>query len=57
MPDPIKVVMPPKTAAKLRGIITRDAVTPYRSAKACMMGIKMTTTGMLFKKALLMINR
>ncbi len=45
--------MPPKTAAKLRGIITLLGDLPNRTATASMMGMNMTTTGMLFRKPLI----
>ena len=51
-PEPIKVVMPPKMAANDSGIINLDGGRSKRSASACMMGMKITTTGMLLRKPL-----
>ncbi len=52
VPDPISVVMPPSTAAKLSPIITLLTGLSNCSASTCMMGMKITTTGMLLRKAL-----
>ena len=51
-PEPISVVMPPKMAANESGIIKRLAGQSKRSAMACMMGMKITTTGMLLRNPL-----
>ena len=53
---PIKVSMPPRIAAKLRGIITALPGRPNRSAIERRIGMKMTTIGVLFKKALLAVT-
>ena len=46
------VVMPPRIAAKLSGIINRPADQPMRIARVCMIGMNITTTGVLFRNAL-----
>ena len=51
--DPSNVVMPPSIATKLKGIINALAEREKRSARICIMGIKITTTGVLFRKALI----
>ena len=51
-PDPINVVEPPSTATKLSPIIILPTGRPSFSARAWTMGMKITTTGMLFMKAL-----
>ena len=44
--------MPPKTATKLSGIITLLGDFPYRAATASMIGMNITTTGILLRKPL-----
>ena len=46
--DPILVMLPPSMAAKLSGIITIAALLPSFSASAARIGMKITTTGVLF---------
>ena len=50
--DPISVVMPPRMQMKLSGIITRWGSVPRLAAMVAIMGMKMTTTGVLLRKAL-----
>ena len=50
--EPIRVTMPPRIAAKDSGIISREGDCPRREANACMIGMKMTTTGVLFMNPL-----
>ena len=50
VPDPISVVMPPSTAANDSGIMTLEGDTANRPATASMIGMQITTTGMLFRK-------
>ena len=50
--EPISVVMPPRIAAKLSGIIIRLGERSSRSDSTCMIGMKMTTTGVLLRKPL-----
>ena len=48
--------MPPSTATNDNGIITEEAERPSRPASACMMGMNITTTGMLLRAALITIT-
>lgn len=50
--EPIRVTIPPRMDAKARGIINRDGDWPSREARAYMIGMKITTTGVLFMKPL-----
>ena len=45
--------MPPTTATKLSGMSNLEAGIWNLCAMPCMMGMKMITTGILFKKALI----
>ena len=45
--------MPPRMAAKLKGIMTPLTVRCRRSAIAAMMGMKITTTGVLLSTPLI----
>ena len=49
--EPIIVVIPPSMAAKLSGIISRLADQFSRPASNCMIGMNITTTGVLFRNA------
>ncbi len=50
--NPIRVTMPPRMEAKESGIIRREGDCPSRDASACMIGMKITTTGVLFMNPL-----
>ncbi len=50
--EPISVVMPPRIAANDSDISSFDEGWPSRSASACMIGIKITTTGVLLRNPL-----
>ncbi len=48
---PIRVMVPPKIAAKLIGIRYRDGERPVRRAQATTPGMTIATMGVLFRKA------
>ncbi len=50
--DPISVTIPPRIAAKDSDIMNLDGDWPSRVASACMIGMKITTTGVLFMNPL-----
>ena len=52
--EPISVVMPPRIEMKLSGIRARPRFNPIASAMALIIGMKITTTGVLLRKALVM---
>ena len=49
--EPIRVVIPPRIHMKLSGISDRDGFIPIFAATAVIIGMKITTTGVLFMKA------